>query len=178
MLPSPRFSVASAFVPHFCFLSSLCYVRILLAPFHRPFSLLSLLTPFLCLLGVLFCSVFLISLIYSVTSVFFEFPCFSCVLCLSAFSLYSLFSQIFLFPQTLPCVLKRFPLTTSRKTTTTCAENVLTLTLGHAEHDVLPLTPTPEFPPQDKPGRWRGHGGMVAHDLVKAAEKEIGIERP
>ena len=94
MLPSPRFSVASAFVPHLCFLSLLCYVRILLAPFHRPFSLLSLLTPFLCLLGVLFCSVFLISLIYSVTSVFFEFPCFPCVLCLSAFSLCSVFSPI------------------------------------------------------------------------------------
>ena len=150
MLPSPRFSVASAFVPHFCFLSSLCYVRILLAPFHRPFSLLSLLTPFLCLLGVLFCSVFLISLIYSVTSVFFEFPCFSCVLCLSAFSLYSVFSvvsvfsvfsPIFLFPQTLPCVLKRFLFTISRKTTTTCAENVLTLTpeCFHRHVFLLPL---------------------------------------
>ena len=107
MLPSPRFSVASAFVPHLCFLSLLCYVRylcyvrILLAPFHCPFSLLSLLTPFLCLLGVLFCSVFLISLIYSVTSVFFEFPCFPCVLCLSAFSLslFTLFSlRFYYFP--------------------------------------------------------------------------------
>ena len=170
MLPSPRFSVASAFVPHLCFLSLLCYVRILLAPFHCPFSLLSLLTPFLCLLGVLFCSVFLISLIYSVTSVLFEFPCFPCVLCLSAFSLCSVFSPIFLFPLTLPCVLKRFPLTTSRKTTTTCVENVLMLTPGHAENDVLPLTSTPEFPPQDKPGRWRGHGGMVAHDLVNGCQ--------
>lgn len=44
----------------------------------------------------------------------------------------------------------------------TCAENVLTLTPDHTEHDVLPLTPTPEFSPQDKPGRWRGHGGMDA----------------
>ena len=144
MLPSPRFSVASAFVPHLCFLSLLCYVRILLAPFHRPFSLLSLLTPFLCLLGVLFCSVFLISLIYSVTSVLFEFPCFPCDLCLSAFSLYSVFSvfsPIFIFPQTLPCALKRFPLTTSRKTTTTCAENVLTLTpeCFHRHVFLLPL---------------------------------------
>ena len=176
MLPSSRFSVASAFVPHLCFLSLLCYVRILLAPFHCPFSLLSLLTPFLCLLGVLFCSVFLISLIYSVTSVFFEFPCFPCVLCLSAFSLYSVFSvfsvfsPIFIFPQTLPCVLKRFSFTTSRKTATTCVENVLTLTPGDTEHDVLPLTPTPEFHPQDKPGRWRGHGGMVAHDLVNGCQ--------
>ena len=63
------------------------------------------------------------------------------------------------------CVLKRFPLTTSRKTTTTCAENVLTrtpgnashdiltLTPGHTEHDVLPLTPTPEFPPQPHSSR-------------------------
>lgn len=99
---------------------------------------------------------------------FFEFPCFPCVLCLSAFSLYSVFSvfsvfsPIFIFPQTLPCVIKRFPLTTGRKTTTTCVENVLMLTPGHAEHDVLPLTPTPEFSPQDKPGRWRGHGGMDA----------------
>ena len=100
------------------------------------------------------------------------------LLCLTAFSLYSVFSQIFLFHLTLPCVLKRFPLTIRRKITTTCAENVLTRTPGytnpdvltltpdHAEHDVLPLTPTPEFPSQDKPGRGRGHGGMVAHDLV------------
>ena len=101
---------------------------------------------------------------------FFEFPCFPCVLCLSAFSLYSVFSPIFLFPLTLPCVLKRFPLTISRKTTTTCVENVLMLTPGHAENDVLPLTSTPEFPPQDKPGRWRGHGGMVAHDLVNGCQ--------
>ena len=34
---------------------------------------------------------------------------------------------------------------------TTCAKNVLTRTPGDTEHDVLPLTPTPEFPPQDKP---------------------------
>jgi len=148
MLPSSRFSVASAFVPHLCFLSLLCYVRylcyvrILLAPFHCPFSI---------------CSNFSL---YSVTSVFFEFPCFPCVLCLSAFSLYSVFSPISLFPQALPCVLKRFPLTTSRKTTATCAENILTLTPDHAEHDVLPLTPTPEFHSQDKPGSgegWRRH---------------------
>lgn len=77
MLPSPRFSVASAFVPHLCFLSLLCYVHILLAPFHCPFSLLSLLTLFFCLLGVLFCSVFLISLISSVSSVFFRISLFS-----------------------------------------------------------------------------------------------------
>ena len=157
MLPSPRFSVASAFVPHLCFLSLLCYVRylcyvlILLAPFHRPFSLLSLLTPFLCLLGVLFCSVFSDFPHLLCYLCFFEFPCFPCVLCLSAFSLYSVFSQISLFSLTLPCVLKRFPLPTSRKTTTTCTENVLTLTPGHAEHDVLPLTPTPEFPPPGRP---------------------------
>ena len=78
MLPSPRFSVASAFVPHLCFLSLLCYVRILLAPFHRPFSLLSLLTPFLCLLGVLFCSVFS------------DFPHLLCYLCSFRISLFSL----------------------------------------------------------------------------------------
>lgn len=78
MLPSPRFSVASAFVPHLCFLSSLCYVRILLAPFHRPFSLLSILTPFLCLLGVLFCSVFS------------DFPHLLCYLCSFRISLFSL----------------------------------------------------------------------------------------
>ena len=89
---------------------------------------------------------------------------------ISAFSLYSVFYLISLFSLTLPCVLKRFPLTTSRKTTTTYVENVLTLTPDHAEHDVLPLTPTPEFPPQDKPGRWRGHGGMVAHDLVNGCQ--------
>ena len=53
---------------------------------------------------------------------------------------------------------------------TTCAKNVLTRTPGDTEHDVLPLTPTPEFPPQDKPGRWRGHGGMVAHDLVNGCQ--------
>ena len=47
---------------------------------------------------------------------------------ISVFSLYSVFSLISLFSLTLPCVLKRFPLTTSRKTTTMCAENVLTLT--------------------------------------------------
>ena len=89
---------------------------------------------------LLFCF-FLISLIYSVTSVFFEFPCFSCVLCLSAFSLYSVFSPISLFSLTLPCVIKRFSLTTSRKTTTTCAENVLTLTPECFHHHVflLPL---------------------------------------
>lgn len=115
MLPSPRFSVASALVPHLCFLSLLCYVRylcyvcILLAPFHCPFSICS------------------------------------------NFSLYSVFSQISLFPLILPCVLKRFPLTISRKMNTTCAKNVLTRTPGDTEHDVLPLTPTPEFPPQDKP---------------------------
>ena len=78
MLPSPRFSVASAFVPHLCFLSLLCYVRILLAPFHCPFSLLSLLTPFLCLLGVLFCSVFS------------DFPHLLCYLCFFRISLFSL----------------------------------------------------------------------------------------
>ena len=84
MLPSPRFSVASAFVPHLCFLSLLCYVRylcyvrILLVPFHRPFSLLSLLTPFLCLLGVLFCSVFS------------DFPHLLCYLCSFRISLFSL----------------------------------------------------------------------------------------
>ena len=72
---------------------------------------------------------------------FFEFPCFPCVLCLSAFSLYSVFSPISLFPLTLPCVLKRFPLTISRKTTTTCAENVLTLTpeCFHRHVFLLPL---------------------------------------
>ena len=180
MLTSPRFSVASAFVPHLCFLSLLCYVRILLAPFHCPFSLLSLLTPFLCLLGVLFCSVFLISLIYSVTSVLFEFPCFPCVLCLSAFSLYSVFSvfsvfsPIFIFPQTLPCVIKRFPLTTGRKTTTTCVENVLTLTPDHTEHDVLPLTPTPEFHSQDKPGSGEG---WRRHWLPKKGDPHRGKDR-
>ena len=84
MLPSPRFSVASAFVPHLCFLSLLCYVcylcyvRILIVPFHRPFSLLSLLTPFLCLLGVLFCSVFS------------DFPHLLCYLCFFRISLFSL----------------------------------------------------------------------------------------
>ena len=84
MLPSPRFSVASAFVPHLCFLSLLCYVRylcyirILLVPFHRPFSLLSLLTLFLCLLGVLFCSVFS------------DFPHLLCYLCSFRISLFSL----------------------------------------------------------------------------------------
>lgn len=69
---------------------------------------------------------------------FFEFPC---VLCLSAFSLYSVFSPILLFPQILPCVLKRFSLTTSRKTATTCAENVLTLTpeCFHRHVFLLPL---------------------------------------
>lgn len=70
---------------------------------------------------------------------------------ISVFSLYSVFSLISLFSLTLPCVLKRFPLTTSRKTTTMCAENVLPLTPGDTEHDVLPLTPTTEFHPQDKP---------------------------
>ena len=30
----------------------------------------------------------------------------------------------------------------------------------------------------EKPRRGGTSGGMVAHDLVKAAEKEIGIERP
>ena len=70
---------------------------------------------------------------------------------ISAFSLYSVFSPISLFSLTLPCEIKRFPRTTSRKTATTCVENVLTLTPGDTEHDVLPLTPTPEFPPQDKP---------------------------
>ena len=99
MLPSPRFSVASAFVPHLCFLSLLCYVRILLAPFHCPFSLLSLLTPFLCLLGVLFCSVFLISLIYSVTSVFFRISLFSLrPLSLSFLSLLCFLSDFTIFP--------------------------------------------------------------------------------
>ena len=91
MLPSPRFSVASAFVPHLCFLSLLCYVRILLVPFHCPFSLLSLLTPFLCLLGVLFCSVFS------------DFPHLLCYLCFfsnfpvfpaSSVSLLSLFTLL------------------------------------------------------------------------------------
>ena len=92
----------------------------------------------------------------------------------SSVSLLSLFTLFFLrfpyFPLTLSCALKRFPLTTSRKTITTCAENVLTLTPDHAGHDVLLLTPTPEFPPQDKPGRWRGPGGMVAHDLVNGCQ--------
>lgn len=158
MLPSPRFSVASAFVPHLCFLSLLCYVRILLAPFHCPFSLLSLLTPFLCLLGVLFCSVFLISLIYSVTSVFSNFPVFpaSSVSLLSLFTLFSL-----LFPQTLPCVLKRFSLTISRKMNTMCAKNVLTRTPGHTNPDVLTLTPSSGIPSARQAravaGSWR-HG--------------------
>ena len=31
---------------------------------------------------------------------------------------------------------------------------------------------------QRSPGGGGDSGGMVAHDLVKAAEKEIGIERP
>ena len=151
MLPSPRFSVASAFVPHLCFLSLLCYVRILLAPFHCPFSLLSLLTPFLCLLGVLFCSVSSDS------------PHLLCYLCSFRISLFSLrpLSLCFL---SLLCFFSDFPISPDPlvrtktffahdkpKTTMTCAENVLTLTPGHTEHDVLPLTPTSEFPPQDKP---------------------------
>lgn len=72
---------------------------------------------------------------------FFEFPCFPCVLCLSAFSLYSVFSPISLFPLTLSWALKRYPLTTSRKTTTTCVENVLTLTpeCFHRHVFLLPL---------------------------------------
>ena len=81
------------------------------------------------------------------------------------------------------CVLKRFPLTVSRKTVTTCAENVLTRTLGnarhdiltltpgHTEHDVLPLTPTPKFPPQPYSSRnqpepkepARTHGATPEH---------------
>ena len=161
MLPSPRFSVASAFVPHLCFLSLLCcvrylcYVCILLAPISLSlFSICSNSSLYLTLLPLFF----------------FEFPCLPCVLCLYAFSLYSVFSPISLFHLTIPCVLKRFPLTTSRKTTTTCAKNVLIRTPGDTEHDVLPLTPTPEFPSQDKPGRWRGHGGMVAHDLVNGCQ--------
>lgn len=157
MLPSPRFSVASAFVPHLCFLSLLCYVRylcyvrILLAPFHCPFSLLSLLTLFLCLLGVLFCSVFS------------DFPHLLCYLCFFRISLFSLrpLSLCFL---SLLCFLSDFPISPDSlvrtktfsthgksKTTTMCAENVLTLTPGDIEHDVLPLTPTTEFHPQDKP---------------------------
>ena len=68
----------------------------------------------------------------------------------SNFSLYltllPLFFRISLFSLTLPCVLKRFPLTTSRKTTTTCVENVLTLTPGHTSHDVLMLTPSSGIP--------------------------------
>ena len=97
MLPSPRFSVASAFVPHLCFLSLLCYVRILLAPFHCPFSLLSLLTPFLCLLGVLFCSVSSDS------------PHLLCYLCSFRISLFSLrpLSLCFL---SLLCFLSDFPI--------------------------------------------------------------------
>ena len=180
MLPSPRFSVASAFVPHLCFLSLLCYVRylcyvrILLAPFHCPFSLLSLLTLFFCLLGVLFCSVFSDFPHLLCYLCFFEFPCFPCVLCLSAFSLYSVFSPIFLFPQTLSCALKRFSLTTSRKTTMTCAENVLTLTSGDTEHDVLPLTPTPEFHSQDKPGSGEG---WRRHWLPKRGDPHRGEDR-
>ena len=160
MLPSPRFSVASAFVPHLSFLSftllrplSLLR-RILLAPFHCPFSLLSLLTLFLCLLGVLFCSVFSDSPHLFCFLCFFRISLFSLrplSLCFLSFSLYSVFSPILLFSLTLPCVIKRFPLTTGRKTITTCVENVLTLTSGDTEHDVLPLTPTSEFPPQDKP---------------------------
>ena len=174
MLTSPRFSVASAFVPHLCFLSLLCYVRylcyvrILLAPFHCPFSLLSLLTLFLCLLGVLFCSVFSDSPHLLCYLCFFRISLRPLSLCF--LSLLCFFSPIFLFPLTLPCVLKRFLLITSRKTTTTYAENVLTLTPCHTEHDVLSLTPTQEFPPQDKPGRWRGPGGMVAHDLVNGCQ--------
>ena len=31
---------------------------------------------------------------------------------------------------------------------------------------------------QRSPGGCEASGGMVAHDLVKAAEKEIGIDRP
>ena len=112
------------------------------SPFHRPFSLLSLLTPFLCLLGVLFCSVFSnFPYLLCYLCFFSNFSVFPCVLCLSAFSLYSVFSPIFLFPQTLPCVLKRFSLTTSRKTATTCVENVLTLTpeCFHRHVFLLPL---------------------------------------
>ena len=144
MLPSPRFSVASAFVPHLCFLSSLCYIRILLAPFHCPFSLLSLLTLFLCLLGVLFCSVFSDSPHLFCFLCFFRISLFSLrplSLCFLSFSLYSVFSPILLFSLTLPCVIKRFPLTTGRKTITTCAENVLTLTpeCFHRHVFLLPL---------------------------------------
>ena len=183
MLPSPRFSVASAFVPHLCFLSLLCYVRylcyirILLAPFHCPFSLLSLLTLFLCLLGVLFCSVFSDSPHLFCFLCFFRISLFSLrplSLCFLSFSLYSVFSPILLFSLTLPCVIKRFPLTTGRKTITTCVENVLTLTSGDTEHDVLPLTPTPEFHSQDKPGSGEG---WRRHWLPKRGDPHRGEDR-
>jgi hypothetical protein len=68
MLPSPRFSVASAFVPHLCFLSLLCYVRylcyvrILLAPFHCPFSLFALISLFTWLCYLCFFRISLFSL--------------------------------------------------------------------------------------------------------------------
>ena len=88
MLPSPRFSVASAFVPHLCFLSLLCYVRILLATFHCPFSLFAR-SP------LLFC--------------FSDFPHLLCYLCFFRISLFSLrpLSLCFL---SLLCFLSDFPI--------------------------------------------------------------------
>ena len=81
---------------------------------------------------------------------FSDFPHLLCFLCffsnfpvfpassVSLLSLFTLFSLRFsYFPLTLPCVLKRFPLTTSQKTTTTCAENVLTLTPECFHHHVF-----------------------------------------
>ena len=95
-------------------------------------------------------------------------------LCFLSFSLYSVFSPILLFSLTLPCVIKRFPLTTGRKTITTCVENVLTLTSGDTEHDVLPLTPTPEFHSQDKPGSGEG---WRRHWLPKRGDPHRGEDR-
>ena len=171
MLPSPRFSVASAFVPHLCFLSLLCYVRylcyvrILLAPFHCPFSLLSLLPPFLCLLGVLFCSVFS------------DFPHLLCCLCFFRISLFSLrplslcFLSLLCFLCFL-CFLSDFPISPDPPVRT---KTFSTHNKSKNNHDVRrkrfnaharphwtrrSAPPTPEFHSQDKPGSgegWRRH---------------------
>lgn len=59
------------------------------------------------------------------------------------------------------CVLKRFLRTTSRKTTTTCAENVLTRTPGNARHDILTLTP-----------------GHTEHDVLPSRQPRNSLREP
>lgn len=56
---------------------------------------------------------------------------------------------------------------------TTCAKNVLTRTPGDTEHDVLPLTPTPEFPSQDKPRHRPGVPCRTHHKVVGTQPRPV-----